>query len=104
MSMEDTALQLWREFFGERGRGSYFDSPCGDAECFFCGESIYNEEEGHDPDCVYIRAKKLLEERETEIPPTILDRSLNERIDRLEGRLDTLEFELEEDRELENED
>lgn len=56
------ALKLWREWFNRQGSSPSID---GDISwyCFFCNETLTGNEEDsqHAPDCIYIRAKKLIE-------------------------------------------
>ena len=56
---EKQALELWQEWFEKDGDPSYGERD-GDPVCFFCGWWIF-ENENHPEDCVYIRAKKLIE-------------------------------------------
>jgi hypothetical protein len=58
---EDTkeylALTLWREWFA---RG---ESPWIEGSCFFCKEQkTADEAAGHAPDCLYVRAKAMVEQ------------------------------------------
>ena len=54
------AMQLWKEFFN-KDKGA-MEADHGDTEsCFFCGEIAGWREERHKPDCIYLRAKEMLE-------------------------------------------
>ena len=60
--MEDTALALWREWLEQDGDPLYASEQNGDLYCFFCQEWQANRRaHTHAPDCIYIRAKRLIE-------------------------------------------
>ena len=57
----DKALELWKRLF-ERTTSPWIESNAFDIDaeyCFFCSEW---RDEGHAPDCIWIEAKKLVEE------------------------------------------
>lgn len=56
---EDRALSLWKEWFDYNGIPWERDADNWDSSCFFCGKG-HPEHEGN---CVFIRAKKLIEEK-----------------------------------------
>ena len=58
---EQLALELWREWFAEDGGPMYAAEGSGDLTCFFCGEWFFGEHDKHAPDCIFIRAKQLIE-------------------------------------------
>ena len=64
------ALQLWREWFEQDGDPStwYMDI---DVDCFFCGVSMNpNQETRHESNCIYVKAKKLVDGDQT--GPTVV--------------------------------
>ena len=60
----EQALELWREWFVEDGCPTYAGECGGDISCFFCGEWSFGEEDCHEPDCIFVRAKKLIDSLE----------------------------------------
>lgn len=57
--MEDTAFKLWQEWFAAEGDPVVFCDYDHAVYCFFCGNDnpvTY----GHDPNCIYLRAKTLV--------------------------------------------
>ena len=53
------AIGLWIDWLEQSKDYPYFTSECGgDLHCFFCGSFDF---EPHDKDCVYIRAKAMIE-------------------------------------------
>jgi len=61
--ISDEALQLWIELFQS---DSWVYSPIieslnGDCSCFFCHEYQPGSTEQHKPNCIYLRAKAMLE-------------------------------------------
>lgn len=56
----EQALALWVEWFG-KNRDPFIPSEMdGNPYCFFCFEDQYDKE-AHEPDCIYARAKALVE-------------------------------------------
>jgi len=57
----DEALQLWIAFFKAVDK-AFYDSDYGEQYCFFCGEfQITKDNSLHTDNCVYVRAKAMLE-------------------------------------------
>ena len=62
ISFEDKALKLWRELVNYLGDYPFTDDTTDygkEPTCFFCSHIRPT----HDLDCIYLRAKKLLEEQ-----------------------------------------
>lgn len=55
----DKGLELWKQWFDWDGE-PWTSDDYGRTDCFFCGESYPS----HSEDCVWVHAKKLLEEQE----------------------------------------
>lgn len=55
------ALTLWREWFAKSGDPFYASED--DVYCFFCGEWQHDSDNRpeHEADCIYVRAKRLVE-------------------------------------------
>jgi hypothetical protein len=62
---EEEALELWREYF-LKGIDPLGEDVVG--YCFFCLAEVYSGwgDDKHEPDCIYVRAKKLVEGIEDE--------------------------------------
>lgn len=56
----ETALDLWRRWLEWSGNPYLVYNGRWEEECFFC---LNTKEEGHEPDCVFVAAKKLAEEK-----------------------------------------
>ena len=57
----DKALELWKRLFEWTGTDpSEIDWISGDKICFFCG--MVKDKQPHASDCIWIEAKKLVEE------------------------------------------
>lgn len=61
MNKAEEALKLWEEWLANN---NMVDAPLayeaqGDSYCFFCNRSNPLRE-GHEPNCIYIRAKELV--------------------------------------------
>lgn len=62
---------LWREWFNKDSDPIYASEMGGDLHCFFCGEfQVSNDDNRHKEDCIYVRAKRLIEERAAVITTT----------------------------------
>jgi hypothetical protein len=59
----DEALKLWREWFKDDGNPIVAGECGGDLSCFFCGgwQVAVKSPCEHKPDCIYVRAKALIE-------------------------------------------
>lgn len=57
------ALTLWREWLAKGGDPFYASEMGGDVYCFFCGEWQHDSDNRpeHEADCIYVRAKRLVE-------------------------------------------
>ena len=60
----EQALELWREWFVWDGDPTYMDEMYGDLRCFFCGEILLDKPYEHAPNCIFIRAKQLVDSLE----------------------------------------
>ena len=62
-TVNDHLADLWREFIAEDSPTFYQEYPRnddGETICKFCFASV--DRYGHEPDCIYIRAKTLIEQ------------------------------------------
>lgn len=55
----NAALSLWREWFEKSGDNPQVTPDVWD-HCFFCG-NLREQHPAHVPDCIYLRAKALVE-------------------------------------------
>lgn len=61
---------LWLEWFSEEG-DPLFEGKKMELYCFFCGEYfVKSNENGHDENCIYLRAKQLIESETAVITTT----------------------------------
>jgi hypothetical protein len=61
---QETALNLWRRWFEWSGEPVYYRDGVWPGECYFCGEEEKIGQKGikHSDSCVWVLAKKLIEE------------------------------------------